>query len=138
MKKEVVIAILLGLCLGLIVTFGVWTANQAAKDRKTRQTVEVIQTSPTPAAHIQLSINSPQNNLVLTTDKVKVNGQAQPGSVIVLSSDENDVFTQADEGGFFSTTFPLVKGSNDITITSIDSNNQTQEKKLTIVYTTEL
>ena len=138
MKKEVIIAILLGLALGLIITFGIWTANQAIKEKKTRQTTQVVQTTPSPPVKIELTINSPQNNLVVDKNKVQINGQCQPQSVLVLSSEENDVFTLSDESGFFSTSFPLVKGSNEITITSIDNLNQTQEKKLMIVYTTEL
>lgn len=138
MRKEVIIAVLLGLSLGLVVTFGVYTANQAVKEKKTEQTIEIVQTSASPSPKISLTIDSPENNLVVNKNKIEVSGRATNQAVIAVFSEESEVFTQADDEGFFSATFPLVKGSNKITVKSIDSEDQQEERKLMIVYTTAL
>lgn len=138
MRKEVIIAILLGLSLGLVVTFGIWTANQAVKEKKTEQTVQVVQTSPSPSPRAELVISSPENNIVVDKNKIEIAGRTASESVIAIFSEEYEAFTQADEEGFFSTTLPLAKGSNKITVTSIDKLDQEEEENLMIVYTTAL
>ncbi len=138
MRKEVIVAVLLGLSLGLVIAFGVYTANQAIKEKKVKQTVEVVQTSPSPSPQISLILESPENNLVVSKNKVKINGRSAKDAVIAIFSNETELFTQADNEGFFSATFPLVAGSNKIKVKSIDDQNKQEEKEIMIVYTTHL
>ncbi len=138
MRKETIIAILLGVGLGLIFTFGVYTANQAVKEKKTEQTVSVVETTPSPSPKANLVIDEPENNLVTAKNKIIIAGKSQPEAVIAVFSEENQLFSQADENGLFSLEMPLAAGSNQIVITSIDSENNKEEKILNIVYTTKL
>jgi len=138
MRKEVIIAIIIGFFLGLVLAFGFWTANQAVKDKKIEQTVKVSNSTPSPSPVASFSIDSPENNLVSDKNKIQVSGKTNPLAVIVAYSEDNQNFTTADESGFFSLNVDLVKGSNIYTIKSVDSNDNVKQKELTIVYTTDL
>ena len=138
MRKEAIIAILLGVGLGLVFTFGVYTANQAVKDKKTEQTVQVVETSPSPSPQAGFTIDSPENNIVVDKDEIEISGETQPEAVIVAYSEEKEIFSQADEDGKFSFDFPLVSGSNTIVITSINDEDEQEEMSINVVYTTKL
>jgi len=138
MRKEVIIAIIIGFFLGLVLAFGFWTANQAVKDKKTEQTVKVSNSTPSPSPVASFSIDSPENNLVSDKNKIQVSGKTTSMAVIIAYSEDNQSFTTADENGFFSMNVDLVKGSNIYTIKSVDSNDNVKQKELTLVYTTDL
>lgn len=138
MRKELIVAIVIGLSLGLILTFGIYTANQAIKQKKTVKTIEVVQTTPSPLPPVGLIIENPENNLVVTKTPLAINGKTSPEAVIAAYSEEAQSFAQADEEGFFSLNLGLAAGSNKITLQAINENDEVEEKKLTIVYTTQL
>lgn len=138
MRKEAIIAIILGLFLGLVFTIGIYTANQAVKDKKTEQTIETTQISPSPSPTMGLQLTQPENNIVVSQSKVKISGQSSPEAVIATYSESKEVFSQADEDGDFSFDFPLSAGSNKITITSIDEEENQQTANIIVVYTTKL
>lgn len=138
MRKELIIAIVIGLSLGLILTFGIYTANQAIKQKKTVKTIEVIQATPSPLTLAALIIENPENNLVVDKTPLAINGKTSPKAVIVAYSEQAEGFAQADEDGFFSLNLGLAAGSNKITLQAINEKDQIETKKLTIVYTTQL
>lgn len=138
MRKELIIAIVIGLSLGLILTFGIYTANQAIKQKKTVKTIEVVQATPSPLPPAALIIENPENNLVVTKTPLTINGKTSPKAVIAVYSEENESFGQADENGLFAISLPLSAGSNKIIVQSINQDNLTETQKLTIVYTTQV
>lgn len=132
------IAILLGLFLGLVFTYGVYTANQTIKDKKTEQTEEVVQLTPSPSPLVDLVIDSPQDYSVVTKNQVTISGKTDPENMLVVYSESSEVFGKADQSGLFSVDFPLVKGSNTINIANVDSQFGQEETKLTIVYSDQI
>lgn len=138
MKKEVIIAILVGLVLGLIITFGIYTANQAVK--KQNQTTNLpsngAHPSPSPIAAGKLEITEPEDNLVVNQSKITVSGITEAKNAVAVLTEESEQLILADEEGVFSTEVVLVSGANEIKIITMDKNNQKQEKFLTIVYST--
>ena len=138
MRKEAIIAIILGLFLGLVFTIGIYTANQAVKDKKTEQTIETTQTSPSSSPAIGFQLTEPENNIVVSQPNIKISGQSSSEAVIAAYSEAKEKFLQADEDGDFSFGFPLSAGSNKITITSIDKEENQQTAHITVVYTTKL
>lgn len=138
MRKEVIIAIVIGFFLGLVLAVGFWTANQAVKDKKTAQTVKVSNSTPSPSPVSDFSIDSPENNIVTDKDKIQISGKTTPLATVVAYSEDTQRFTQADENGFYSLGIDLVKGSNIFTLKSIDNNDNVKQKELTLIYTTDL
>lgn len=138
MRKEVLIAIIIGFGLGLVITFGVWTANQALKKAAppSAPTEEVV-TTPTPAPEeFSLIINSPEDESISKEEKIEVTGKTAPEATVVILYQEGEKIIQADSQGNFSSEITLVGGPNQIEITAYDESGNEVSKTLTVVYST--
>lgn len=139
MRKEIIIAIVVGFVLGLIITFGIYTANRAIKNKnqaKSNQPSPLGFATPLPSPLTNLEITEPENNSVVDKDKIIVSGKADPKTAIAILGEDFDDLVYSDNEGLFSTEVPLVGGANEIKIISMGISNEKQEKVLTIVYTT--
>jgi hypothetical protein len=136
MKKEVVIAVVLGVVVGLIITFGIYTAN-AALQRRARQLTATP--SPTPLTNEQKSsiiLFSPEDNTLTDKDALSVSGTTTANSLVVIFVNEQEHVTTADEKGNFSEEVELVGGSNILTIVATDPNGKQEQVQRTVVYST--
>lgn len=133
MRKEVLIAIILGAALGLIIAFGVWRANLALAPK--RQAVQT-QATPTPEA-FALTISSPENEAVVGRDSITVQGTTKAGVNLVILYENGEILTTAQEDGSFEADIKLIAGANSITVTAFDEEGESVEKTLTVVYSTE-
>ena len=144
MRKEVLVAIVLGFGLGLLITFGVWQAN-----KKLQKPAEVIPTpaistdvspapeQPTPTPdHRGLVINTPENNSLFNEEEIEVSGQTVPSSIVVVFYEEGEKILEANEEGAFSTTVTLVGGNNEIMVKSFADDGTKIEQTVNVVYST--
>ncbi|AKM79139.1 MAG: hypothetical protein UX85_C0003G0064 [Candidatus Beckwithbacteria bacterium GW2011_GWB1_47_15] len=142
MKKEVLIAVVSGLILGLIITFGIYTANKSLEQQKLKQSQGEISVTPPPSSDLSqktLTITSHQTNDLVNQSDITLSGIAWPGAIIAVISETDQVLLQADEEGIFATDVTLIKGFNELTIVASDETNTTQTQNLIITYsTTEL
>lgn len=135
MKKEVVFAILIGLGVGLLVTFGVYTA------RKTISPTSIIP-SPTPEVEPSgnpnniLRVTSPEDESLQNTKDVRVAGTTDSDAVVVVFINERPLITRADETGAFSVESTLDQNSNVIRVVSTDEDGNTAEAERVVIYTT--
>ena len=145
MKKEVLVAIGIGFGLGLIITFGIWTANKSIKQfSSSKVTVSPLPalTSPAPSptpdqTNNQLSISSPDDEALVNTDSVTLTGKSTPKAVIAITYEDAETITEADANGNFSTNVDLVGGYNTIVVTALDPATGTESSQtLTVTYTT--
>jgi hypothetical protein len=128
-SKEAVIAVGLGIAVGVVVAYGAWTANKALKKAElispTLSTGEQAEAgliaTPTPVS--RLEIEEPKPNMLTDTSLVTIAGKAPAGSVVIISGEDSDQVAQATGEGLFSGEVELIKG-----------NQQTQS--LTITYST--
>lgn len=136
MRKEVFIAIGLGFALGLVITFGIWTANRAVR----RQQEAGPAPSPTPLAQeaptLALSLDSPEDGSISEEEIIALSGQSAPGTTIVIISEEEEVILTADDEGRFETEVTLAGGANDIEVTAYDNQGNQASRMLTVVYST--
>lgn len=140
MKKEIIVAIVVGFALGLIITFGIWTANKAIKARPEVAFEEEIVTptpepTPTPTG-FTLKILSPEDNALVDTSEVELKGSAVANAVIVIAEEDGEKIIEADENGSFATEISLIKGINEITITAFSPEGEEASKTLGLVYST--
>jgi len=135
MKKEMLIAVLIGFLLGLAITFGVYR-SQVAERRKAMQSVP-IETAPpaTPDANSLLVITSPEDGAIQTETETTITGTAAPNSQVVLFVNDTDYVRESDEDGNFSFTVDLDDGTNILTITMVDLDGTTVTKQRSIVVT---
>ncbi len=142
MKKEVILAVTVGFVLGLIITFGVWTANKNLKplisQNQNRPTPTPISTTtPTPAqSQISISITSPENEFVTTDKNLTLTGQTQPGLTVFITTEIGQTVVLADSAGKFTYEFSLEGGYNRITATAYDASGNSASRDILVTYTT--
>lgn len=139
MKKEVVLAISIGFALGLIITFGIWTANQSLKNLPQPSPKATVLPSPTPTnllTNNQLTINTPDDEALVTSDSITISGSTTPTAKLLIISENGEQTAVADASGNFSFDVDLITGFNSITVYSYSADGQESSKSLTITYST--
>ena len=147
MKKEVLLAIFLGFGLGLIITFGIWTANKSLQQLKNRNTNTMVSPSPdaniTPEptraqqdAPLQLTVTSPEDESLSNQDSVTVTGKASAKANIIIVYEDGEKIIQADDSGNISQEIDLVGGYNTIVITTFDNDGNESTETRVVTYTT--
>ena len=140
MKKEVLIAVVLGIIVGLVITFGMYTANTALQ-RKAQQTKDAVPI-PTPssatldAQHSSIIMYGPEDNMLTDKDKVRLSGSTSPNATLVIFVNDKEVIAVADGKGNFSAELSLVGGSNVITTISTDTNGKQDQDQRSVVFST--
>jgi len=144
MKKEVLIAIIIGFGLGLVITFGVWRANKVLKEVAPKQQSPPSQVqeeektpSPTPpSSQLSLVITSPEDNSIINKEKIVVSGKTSSEATVVITYEEGEKIIQTDENGNFSSEITLVGGANEIIVSAYDEEGNEVTKTLNLVYST--
>lgn len=137
MKKEVILAIVIGFGLGLVITFGVYTAQKALK--RTSTTPSPAPTTDQPLAGIpshSLTITTPEDESLIGENTITVTGNTSPNSLVTLVTETEAIVIYANDQGSFQAEIKLVGGANDITLTSITPTGLKAEQQLTLVYST--
>lgn len=133
MRKEVLIAIVLGSFLGLFGAYLVWQSNLGGKNASI--------STPTPIANnsivvgnIDLEIKGPKNYSINTTSSVKVSGTARPDSLVAVYADK--VYLYKTANGAFEIPVELLSPINEIKIRSF-LGDIVFSSDLLVVYSTE-
>lgn len=133
MKKEMFIAIFIGLTLGLIITYGVYRMRVAflrGSDNVTTSTTP--DPSPTPDT-TSLTIFSPEDGSIQTQKELTVSGTTLPNAYLVLFVNNEDYISTADQSGNFSFNVILEDGGNILKIHTIDGNGTTTTVQRTVI-----
>ncbi len=137
MRKEIILAIVLGVLLGVVIIFGINLANQSSSNTPTQpgnQTTPTTTVTPTPTPSLQ--VISPNNNSVSFEDTVTLVGKAKPESWVAIIWEENENIIQSDQTGNFSQEISLVGGENIIQLTATNGQDYQESTNITIIYTT--
>lgn len=138
MKKEVLIAIIIGFSVGLVIAFGLWTANKSLKQVTPKNEAlkfQTDQTTPTPIAQ-SLTINSPTEDFISNQEKINVTGKATPEATVVIVYQEGEKILTADPQGLFSVEITLLGGANEIKISSFEQDGNENSVIINGVYST--
>lgn len=143
MKKEVLLAIIIGFGLGLVITFGVYNARKSMQQEGSQiesPQGEVTETevSATPTIIIlpSLSIVSPIDQSITKEAKIPVSGVASPSSWILILAEKGEKVIRADDKGNFETEVSMISGENEIQVISFTDKGQESSKIVTVVYST--
>jgi hypothetical protein len=141
MKKEILVAIIIGFILGLVITFGIWTANKSLQQNNKTQKTETDETQPivtevstAEEGKISLIISSPEDNSLVNQEEIEISGQTVSQATIAILYEEGEEILQANEQGEFSQKITLVGGANEIKITAFDKEGNEASKNLNLVY----
>lgn len=135
MKKEVVIAIIVGFSLGLVITYGVYRAQNSLKQKAAQD--EIIQTEPSLVEEKEtnlLSITHPENGTITGEETIAIGGITQKNALISVISNNDEKLTQADNLGNFSIEINLAAGPNQIDVTAFNQAGFRQDKTVYVVY----
>lgn len=134
MKKEVLIAILIGFGLGLTITYGIYRLRTALEDQP--QTIADIVNStntPTPEAQSMIALLTPEDGAIQTETNTTVAGTTIANALVVLLVNDTDYIQKSDESGNFSFPVELKTGSNVIVAHVLNENGEVITKEKTVV-----
>lgn len=146
MKKEVILAIVIGFGLGLVITFGIWVANRSLKNLGTSKSTSPTDTiitntdapTPSPAAVTTtsgLAITTPADEDLVTDSNIKVTGSTAVGNTIIVLHESGQDTVTVDASGNFTDSIKLVGGYNTITVVSVSPTGDQVTKSLVVTYT---
>lgn len=137
MRKEIIIVILVGIGIGAVIAFGIYTARSALNSKVVTQTPEVTEdTRETTQPSLILEIIEPLDESVSDQEKIRISGKTIPNAVIAVISAENEYLLTSDDQGNFSVETNLIGGVNEILISAFDSQGNKAEVTRTVVYST--
>ncbi|NCN87629.1 MAG: hypothetical protein GW941_01900 [Candidatus Pacebacteria bacterium] len=138
MKKELFLAILIGLVVGLVIVFGFYRTKVVLTPKNDNP---ILTESPSPEASADiisnLVIHSPLNESIQNKEEVTIAGSTNNNEFVVIMVNEKDFVTTADDSGNFSISTILETGSNIIEINSINEDGKITTEELTVIFTTE-
>lgn len=138
MKKELLLAVLIGLAVGLVIVFGVYRTKVLFTPKN--QTTN-LETSPSPEASADilsnLVVHSPLDESIQESPTVTIAGSTNNNEFVVILVNNQDFITTADDSGNFSISAELEPGSNIIQVKSINEDGKVTTKELTVIYTTK-
>lgn len=137
MKKETIIAIVLGIVAGIGIAGAViYNSKQASQENAD---VILDNVSPTPQVDTSelapLLLTAPDNEAVLDTSTVTLEGSSQKGALVVVQSLTGEKVLNLEEKDF-RVDVTLVPGENNIRVTAYNDRN-IDSRSLTLYYVNE-
>jgi len=122
MRKEIIIAIVAGIGVGLI--------NSAISVNTPLKPKTNAVTNTTTG----LTLITPNDNQVVAESEIEITGATNPNSIVVVSTQNDNYVMQANKDGSFTTNASLKAGINQILITSFNQENQKTSKLINVIY----
>jgi len=136
MKKEIIFAILLGLTLGLIITYGVYRAKMTLQQPLQKEEKTLPSSTPQATNNSSLLLISPEDEIITDQEKINVAGTTTPDSFVIIIVNDQDQITTADQTGNFSVEVELEKGSNVIRVHALKEDGTSIVEERTVIYST--
>ena len=140
MRKEVILAVIIGIILGGVILYGINLANNSSSLKSTTdKTTTDTEVSPTPAIKTNdITFITPQDHAVVTDTQVNLKGTTKPNANIAIITESDDILTVADANGNFSSPINLIGGENTISVTSVDDKQASTSASISVIYTAAL
>src|SRR5690606_19827420 len=140
-RKEVTLAVTIGLIIALIIAGGIYRAKTAIEDfdpqsllkRSTQSGQDIPEENQDKKLFVEL--DTPDNSVTDTAAFV-VSGRTLPDTYIAITTESNDYLIVPNDLGTFSQEVNLIRGANAITVTVFTSAGDKVEANLSVVYTT--
>ncbi len=134
MKKEVLIAIFVGLSMGLIITFGVYRVKSSITEQPVADFVETAQKDEVVATPTVLALHNPEDNSIQTEKELIITGTTIPNTFVVTFVNDEDYLSNSDESGNFSVKVELEDGENIIRVHIVNEDGGSViEERLVVV-----
>lgn len=141
MRKEILIAIIIGLVMGLFITYGYYHSQQTTEVNQITN-IEGEKSSDSSLTNLntgKLTLFSPENETVQADEIVKITGNTTQNSNVIIYVNDTPFITQSDETGNFSKELKLRPLANIINVHSVDSTGEVVViTRTVVVYDQEL
>lgn len=142
MKKDITLAILIGLVFGMLAAFIViFLPNLTKNNQQSSSLTATVSPAVTPSENstsvTAIDIKQPLPNSVLTEKSATLEGNVKNSKLVLLDSDSDTMVLNASDSGNFKQTISLSEGSNKFTITAYDDKGETTSKTFMLYYTPE-
>lgn len=135
MRKEPIIAIVLGCVIGAGVAFGLWQLSKANKNRpKPIPTTVAEQQELKTAITNDFAIVSPQNFAAISDESTTIKGLSNSGSLILASTKNGNSLTKTGNSGEFELQIKLGNGINKTALWSIEKDKEPEKTEVTLIY----
>ena len=146
MRKEISIAIFIGIILGGIILYGIKIANDSTKSISSTPTPtpeSVLSPTPTiltPKDSIKTSItiSSHITGQVLNEKEITLIGKTLPNTNVSIIWEEDETIIRSDNLGNFNQKISLIPGENNIQLDIVDSSQKLISEALKLYYTTKV
>ena len=140
-RKEVTLAIIIGLIIALIIAGGIYRAKTAIQNFDPqslipkKQSKDGVNQDQKTEQKLFVELDTADNSV---TDKATftISGKTLPKTYIAITTESNDYLIVPNDVGSFSQEVNLIKGANRLTITVYTQDGVKVEDALSVVYTT--
>ena len=133
MRKEVILAVIAGITLGLVIAFGSWRLAKTIKNNAPKITKKE---TPVISRKFGITLDKINNLDVLTSDSL-IRGLTLPNSSVVVLTQESDFYIKSDENGEFETEIKLPGGLSQINVIAFNDSGESSQLKVNLVYSSE-
>lgn len=144
MRKEISIAIIIGVILGGIILYGIKIANDTTNSLGSPKPTPSSVVIPTPTStstketkNNRLSITSHATGQVLFEKDVTISGKTLSNAQISIIWEDDEAIINSDISGEFSQKISLAAGENNIQLDVVDQNNTLISDTLKLYYSTK-
>jgi len=139
MKKEKIILSFTALLIGVAVAVASFYFYQTTRKVKSSEikTIKINDTSPTPSSGLFLTIDTPQDEEVVSERTIKISGKTTPDASIVILTQESEEAAVPAKDGSFTTVINLSQDENIIEINAVGANGEIVKVKRVVLYSTE-
>lgn len=137
--KERVVIIFIAVTLGLIATTIGFFLYESSKPNREISAETHTPRKPQAAPHqeINLTVNSPKDEIVTTNRTIQVKGTTDAGNIILISTNQDDIAATPTTHGDFAATVTIDAGENKLIVTAIDPNGETKQITQTVSFSSE-
>lgn len=133
MKKEVLVAVMIGLTMGLLITYGIYRVQTAINQPPITDVLDTATDSAEISAPTVIALHSPDQGAVQTGTGTIITGTTIPESFVVVFVNDKETITTSDKSGNFTHSTDLSSGTNFIKVHVIDENGNTATAERVVV-----
>ncbi len=142
MRKEVVVAIVFGIIIGLVFAFGIFRVNGVMKQKTTElisgNNSDIKKTSSEiKDANASLTLLKPDNMQVFGNDVIQITGATKANSYVIITGGTSDLIAKSNGTGSFDIEYEIDPSLNYLDVSSVSEDNTRSGSKLEVVYSSE-
>ncbi len=143
MRKEVSIAIIIGILLGAIILYGLKIASDTTNSLNqvtptpTTQDINKKDIEEDPGSKNKSLITSHVTSQVLFEKEVVLKGKTTPNNKVVIIWEDDEAIITSDTDGNFTQKITLVTGENNVFVDALNPDQTLTSENLKLYYSTK-